>query len=97
MAEATDQSITVICSCGKKLKAPANAVGRKARCKACGSILVIQKPEPVGLGSEIDIPLDEVARATGGAPTARKSSVQRPAEDDDDDGLGALYALEKEE
>lgn len=92
MAEATEQSIVVECSCGKKLKAPASAVGRKARCKACGTILII------GADSA------GAAAGAGPAPAARRSASTRPAAQkpkdelaDDDDPLGALYALAKEE
>src|SRR4051794_436150 len=48
MPEATGQSstITVECPCGKRLKAPANSVGRKAKCPKCGNILVVEAPPP---------------------------------------------------
>lgn len=47
MPETTGQeTITVECSCGKRLKAPANAVGRKAKCPKCGNILIVQAPPP---------------------------------------------------
>lgn len=35
----TEGILTVRCSCGKKLKAPADSVGKKARCPACGSVM----------------------------------------------------------
>src|SRR3954453_22236198 len=57
----TAETISVHCECGKKLKAPATAVGRKAKCPACGNVLVITPPpppEPVeddGLGALYDL------------------------------------------
>ena len=38
-------SIQVVCQCGKKLKAPATAVGKKARCPACGNTMVLSAPK----------------------------------------------------
>ena len=42
----TGDKISVQCACGKKLKAPASAVGRKAKCPACGNVLTIEPPPP---------------------------------------------------
>ena len=43
MAETTTaEKITVPCPCGAKLKAPATAVGRKAKCPKCGEVLTVQ-------------------------------------------------------
>jgi predicted lipid-binding transport protein (Tim44 family) len=39
-------SISVECACGKKLKAPASAVGRKAKCPKCGNVMTITAPPP---------------------------------------------------
>lgn len=39
-------TITVLCACGKKLKAPATAVGRRAKCPACANVLTIELPPP---------------------------------------------------
>lgn len=89
MAEATEQSIVVECTCGKKLKAPASAVGRKARCKACGTILTIGASNAPAVAS---------ASAPARPKTARPAS-QKPRNEpaEDDDPLGALYDLAKEE
>jgi hypothetical protein len=35
-----------MCSCGKKLKAPASAVGKKAKCPKCGNVLTVKPPPP---------------------------------------------------
>src|SRR5687768_12011709 len=45
MAEVADQ-ITVQCACGKKLRAPRTAIGRKARCAKCGNVFTLQAPPP---------------------------------------------------
>lgn len=42
----TGEMISVMCSCGKKLKAPASAVGRKAKCPKCNNIVTITAPPP---------------------------------------------------
>ncbi|CAN5506491.1 hypothetical protein BH09PLA1_BH09PLA1_19970 [soil metagenome] len=61
-------TITVHCECGKRLKAPAAAVGRKAKCPSCGNILVVEAPPPIGIEEPSDDPslyalsnLDELA------------------------------------
>ena len=46
MAETSTATITVMCSCGKKLKAPASAVGKKAKCPKCGNVLTVKPPPP---------------------------------------------------
>src|SRR4051812_8707298 len=51
------ERISVLCQCGKKLKAPASAVGRKAKCPNCGNILTIalpQQPKPIAPKPEPD-------------------------------------------
>lgn len=43
-------TIEVACSCGRVLKAPDSAVGKKGRCKGCGQIIEISSPvadEPI--------------------------------------------------
>jgi hypothetical protein len=46
LAEASASTISVQCSCGKKLKAPASAVGKKAKCPKCGNVLTVKPPPP---------------------------------------------------
>jgi hypothetical protein len=46
MTQQTGDKISVECACGKKLKAPATAIGRKAKCPACGNVLTIEAPPP---------------------------------------------------
>jgi hypothetical protein len=46
VAEATAGTISVQCKCGKKLKAPATAVGKKAKCPKCGNVLTVTPPPP---------------------------------------------------
>ena len=54
-------SIQVVCACGRKLKAPAKAVGRKARCPACGAVVVVRAAEPVRPTSDARIPRSKTA------------------------------------
>lgn len=37
-------TLEVVCTCGRTLKAPASAAGRKGRCKGCGAVLTIPIP-----------------------------------------------------
>ena len=46
MAAGTGEKITVECKCGARLKAPASAAGRKAKCPKCGATLTVQAPPP---------------------------------------------------
>jgi hypothetical protein len=46
LAETSTATISVQCSCGKKLKAPASAVGKKAKCPKCGNVLTVKPPPP---------------------------------------------------
>ena len=44
---AVDESIAVVCNCGKRLKAKPELVGKKVKCPGCGSALVVpQKAVP---------------------------------------------------
>src|ERR1700678_1388967 len=74
---AGEASIQVVCACGKKLKAPATSAGKKARCPACGKVMVLTANAPVKTPA---------ARVT----SAVSRPASPPAEDD---GLGALYDL----
>jgi hypothetical protein len=74
-----EASISVLCACGKKLKASASAIGRKARCPACGNTVTLKVPS-----AAVPPPLPPVIAR----PSAKKVVI--PA---DDDGLGALYEL----
>jgi hypothetical protein len=50
----TGETISVVCSCGKKLKAPASAVGRKAKCPKCGNVLTVTAPPPADGDASLD-------------------------------------------
>src|SRR5262245_37012093 len=54
---ATGDTISVQCACGKKLKAPASAVGRKAKCPACGNVVTTAPPPPPPAPMPEDDPL----------------------------------------
>ena len=53
-AENTSDHLVVECSCGKRLKAPASAVGRKAKCPKCGNIMVVEAPPPPPAEGDLD-------------------------------------------
>src|SRR5437879_2101680 len=54
MPEGVEQ-ISVVCTCGKKLKAPASAVGKKAKCPKCGMVLTVSAPVPTPAAVEEDL------------------------------------------
>lgn len=55
MADTVEGRITVECKCGKRLKAPVSAAGKKAKCPGCGNVLVIEAPPPAHDDSLADI------------------------------------------
>ena len=74
-------TISVMCACGRKLKAPATAVGKKARCPACGNTLVLAAagiaPEPATAARDVPLP------PPIGIPTAEdiaQDALSTPAE-----------------
>ena len=81
----SSEQITVRCACGTKLKAPASAVGRKAKCPKCGAVLTVQppplapEPEPVALGDGDELGANDEDGMYGLAddpqPAARSGSV----------------------
>jgi hypothetical protein len=46
VSQVNAEHITVECKCGKRLKAPASAVGKKAKCPKCGNVMRIEAPPP---------------------------------------------------
>ena len=79
MAAGTGEKITVQCACGAKLKAPASAVGRKARCPKCGATLTVAPPpaEADGLDALYDLAGD--AKAAAQSAPAEQVAVLCPA------------------
>ena len=88
MADSTTDRITVECKCGKRLKAPASAAGKRAKCPACGNVLTITAPPPpaeddMGLNALYDLADQEskVAeqQAASGSPRCPGCSREMPA------------------
>ncbi len=46
MTQLNTDHITVHCACGKRLKAPSSAVGKRAKCPKCGAVVKIEAPPP---------------------------------------------------
>lgn len=46
MSSSTTDRITVACACGARLKVPAAAAGKRARCPKCGEPFTVPAPEP---------------------------------------------------
>ena len=89
--------ITVACSCGKRLKGPATAVGKKARCAACGGVVVVSLPgKSTGTAT-----VQAAAAAKSKTPVAVAVTPIKPVRPTpapappppDDDSLGAMYDL----
>jgi hypothetical protein len=62
-----DATISVACGCGKRLKAPASAAGRRAKCPACSAPVLIPQPDPPAADSADDA-LYELAAQAESAP-----------------------------
>src|SRR5260221_9789673 len=90
--------ISVTCDCGKRLKAPASAAGKRARCPACGNVHVLPEPQ-----DPVDRVPQPAARATAAAAPAKAPAMdpfesgasQAPAEDEDP--FGVMYELANQE
>ncbi len=74
--DSSDDVISVLCQCGKKLKAPASSVGKRARCPACGTTCVIEgnKTAPSAAKQLTSIPNMAMKRASGLCMTPRNPS-----------------------
>ena len=69
--------IKVACNCGKSFKAPATAVGKRARCPACSAILTISAgPAVRPAGAAVSAPASAARRSPAVAPQSRP--VARP-------------------
>jgi DNA-directed RNA polymerase subunit RPC12/RpoP len=81
-------TITVTCpECEKAMKAPADAQGKKVRCKACGHTFVIK-------GGKKDKPAaDKPPGKAAAAKPAPKPAPKKGAADDDDEDDGNPYGL----
>jgi hypothetical protein len=92
-------TIQVHCACGKKLKAPASAAGKKGKCPCCGATIVLAAagtngPAGETFGTEAPA-LPRSATASGASPRTRPAAAapQPPA---DDDLTSAMYDLARE-
>ena len=93
MPPVSTDTITVVCPCGKKLKAPASAAGKKAKCPSCGNVMKLEAS-----GAALAAPAVPPVPHAAGAATARKAAPPPPPPpadhaDDGGDDLGDLYAL----
>lgn len=94
-AAATQDTMKVSCPCGKHIRVPANATGRKARCPACGGIFVIgQTPASPTVAAQ---PEPAVKPAPKPASTPPPPRLEEHREEDDGtygwaDGGGSLLA-----
>lgn len=86
--------ITLSCSCGKALRVPDSAAGKKAKCPACAAVLEVPAPAPAPPEPEPE-PVFEVAEPAvpTGPPPAYPGRNTHP--DDEDDP--APYGLAPEE
>jgi biopolymer transport protein ExbD/DNA-directed RNA polymerase subunit RPC12/RpoP len=66
--------------CGKKLSAPAERAGKRARCPSCGEILVIQSAEPVAPATD-DPSRRTIKRSTSGYQPLFPQKAEGPDHD----------------
>jgi hypothetical protein len=86
--------IKVACDCGKNFKAPATAVGKRARCPACAAILVITAgPAVRPAGAAASAPASAARRTSAVARQSRPVLETAPAEDP----MDALDELARQE
>jgi hypothetical protein len=57
----TSSVISVTCDCGKRLKAPVAAAGKRARCPACGNVHVLPAPPSASPRDPFESDLSDVA------------------------------------
>ncbi len=81
--------VVVECECGKKLRAPDDAVGRRAKCPACGSVMVIAAPEPLPVEP---LPVEEIPEE----PEPARASEPDPYNIVDDTDLAARTRADRE-
>jgi hypothetical protein len=86
----TSNVISVTCECGKRLKAPAAAAGKRARCPACGNVHILPAVAPpkvppqaqrVSEAPDVDDPfsaMDELANLENAATPAQSSAIHCP-------------------
>jgi hypothetical protein len=83
--------IEFLCSCGRKLQAEAEHVGRRVKCPACGEEMTVPSGE-IAVQPAATVPAKpsavqpEPARATVARPDEDRSSRSSRREDDEDDG-----------
>src|SRR5436309_9190344 len=75
---ASTGQLTVQCSCGKKLKAPASAVGKRAKCPGCGNVLTIPAVAPVAAKQAVPVGAAQPA-AVGAAAKPAAAPKRKPA------------------
>ncbi len=83
MSETTSDRIEVQCACGVKLKVPASAAGRRARCPKCSATFAVPAPAGQGITPSGDGWLDELAaqeRTATSTPPAESAATGTPAE-----------------
>src|SRR4051794_32399256 len=90
--------ISVVCSgCAKKLKAPDAAAGKKVRCPACNTVVLIPEPEILETPDEDLVEPDEDTAVSEKPRPAKKKTIRdldspiekkrKSRDDDDDDGF----------
>ncbi|MEA2709900.1 MAG: hypothetical protein QOF78_2501 [Phycisphaerales bacterium] len=76
MSSSTTNTISVQCPCGKRLKAPASAVGRKAKCPKCGNVLTVAAPPPAASAEPEYDPLYDLADQAHSAAAVARAEPQ---------------------
>ncbi|HVX11082.1 MAG TPA: HEAT repeat domain-containing protein [Pirellulales bacterium] len=90
-------AFSVTCPCGKKLAARAEHVGKRAKCPACGKMLLIAlagSPEPSTAPSVAAAPAASMAGADTVMPSGNKTLLSAPPAAESFDGQTLEYWLD---
>ncbi len=93
------ETIFISCpECDKQIKAPANAVGKKIRCKSCEHVFVVKAPNDglVKAPNKPAPPPAKPAKSDKPASPAKPAKPSSPADDEDDPnpyGVAQIYEV----
>lgn len=86
--------ITLNCACGKSLRVPDSAAGKRAKCPACAAVLAVPvPPEPPPVFEVVEPEPEPIPEMQSRGAYAPKPKPVHP--DDEDDG--SPYGLAQEE
>src|SRR5215470_14188672 len=88
------ETIVISCpECDKQIKAPADAVGRKIRCKSCEHVFVVKAPTKAPAPIKPDRPAAKSSKAEKPAKPASPPKPAKPAALTEEDGDSNPYQV----